>query len=96
MFFRNEMRKRRHPYAKVAIKDAEEFNKTMRRLDSNVYVCLVNLVGNLDYIRLDSATCPKVYSKYADLGLIKEANRLPVYRLQNLLINIKEGQCPPY
>jgi hypothetical protein len=68
----------------------------MQRLDSNVYICLVNLVGNLDYIRLDSATCPKVYSKYTDLGLIKEANRLPAHRLQDLLINIKEGQCPPY
>jgi hypothetical protein len=47
MFFQGEKACNRGPVAKVSIKDAKEFEKTMQRLSSNIYACLVNFVGKI-------------------------------------------------
>jgi hypothetical protein len=80
----------------VLIEDAKEFDYTIQSPSLDVYVCSVNLVGQVVPKIVQNRQILEVYYKYTHLGSEDGARALPNHREQDLAINITPRATPPY
>jgi hypothetical protein len=96
MLFKGRKHKDFLKQEKVLIEDAKEFNYIMQSPSLDVYVCLVNSVGQVVPKIVQNRQILEVYCKYAHLGSEDRARALPDYREQDLAINITPRATPLY
>jgi hypothetical protein len=96
MLFKGRKHKDFPKQEKVSIEDTKEFDHTMRSPSSDIYICLVNLVGQVVLKIVQNRQILEVYREYAHLGSEDGACALPNHREQDLAINITPRATPLY
>jgi hypothetical protein len=96
ILFRGTKARDRPVYRKIALEEAEDFEKTMRDPKADVYRCLVALVVQSGPDRADEAGLPPQYSEFAQLGSEDDSRILADYGPQDLAINLVPGAAPPH
>jgi transposase InsO family protein len=96
ILFRGTKARDRPVYRKIALEEAEDFEKTMRDPKADVYGCLVASVVQSGPDRADEAGLPPQYSEFAQLGSEDDSRILADHGPQDLAINLVPGAAPPH
>jgi len=86
MLFRGVKNKNVLKYAKVALKDASKFNKIIRSLYIDVYVCSITSLATKDSLFIAKLKLRLEYKEYADVIRTNKALKLALHSLQDLAI----------
>jgi hypothetical protein len=96
VIFRGTKSKDRTVYRKIAVEEAEEFEKTMRDPTADVYGCLVASVVQTGLEGAGGEQLPPQYSEFAQLGSEDDSRVLADHGPQDLAINLVEGAKVPH
>lgn len=96
MLFRGIKDKDAQHFSKIAIEDAEAFDKSMRDPTADVYACLVSFVGQLEPVLVNESQIPSVYAEYADVGSEEDAKGLAEHSQHDLSITLTPDAQPPH
>jgi hypothetical protein len=96
MLFRGVKDKNVLKYAKVALEDASEFNRTMRSPHTDVYVCSITSLATKDSLFIAEPKLRLEYEEYADVIRTDKALELALHGPQDLAIELKPRTSPPY
>jgi len=80
MLFRGVKDKNVPKYAKVALEDAAEFNRTMQSLQVDVYVCSITSLATRDSLFIAKPKLRLEYKEYADVVRFNKLLKLLLYR----------------
>jgi hypothetical protein len=96
MLFRGVKNKNVLKYAKVALEDVSKFNRTIKSLYIDVYVCSITSLATKDSLFIAKPKLRLEYKEYADVIRTNKALRLALYSLQDLAIKLKPRTSLPY
>ena len=96
MLFRGLKSKDRTVYRKIALEEAEEFEKTMRDPTSDVYGCLVASALQSGPEGAEGDGLPPQYAEFAHLGSEDDSRALADHGPQDLAINLLPGTTAPH
>jgi hypothetical protein len=96
MLFRGVKDKNVLKYAKVALEDASEFNRIIRSLHTDVYVCSITSLATKDSLFIAEPKLRLEYEEYADVIRTNKALELAPHGPQDLAIKLKPRTSPPY
>jgi hypothetical protein len=96
MLFKGNKAKDMAPFQKVATEDAEEFKRTMRDANADVYACVVNFVGQSGAEEAIVGHLPPQYSEFANVASEDHSKELAEHSSHDLAINLVEDAAPPY
>ena len=80
MLFKGVKNKNVSKYAKVALEDAVEFNKTMQSLQVDVYVCSITFLATRDSLFIAKLKLRLEYKEYTDVARFNKLLELLLYR----------------
>jgi hypothetical protein len=81
MLFRGVKDKNVLKYAKVALEDASKFNKIIRSLYIDVYVCSITFLATKDSLFIAKPKLKLEYKEYVDVIRTNKALKLALYSL---------------
>jgi len=96
MLFKGVKDKNVLKYAKVALKDVSKFNKIIRSLHINVYVCSITSLATKNSLFIAKPKLRLEYKEYADVIRTNKALKLALHSLQDLAIKLKLKTSLPY
>ena len=96
MLFRGVKDKNVLKYAKVALEDASEFNRIIRSLHIDVYVCSITSLATKDSSFIAEPKLRLEYKEYADVIRTNKALKLAPHGPQDLAIKLKPRTSPPH
>lgn len=96
MLFRGVKAKDAPPYAKIALKDAEAFNRSIRDPTADIYTCVVSFAGQLEPIGAKEDQLPPQYSEYVDMSSEDDAKELAKHLSHDLALNLVSDSQPPH
>lgn len=96
LLFRGKKQKDSPVMEKVSLEDAEEFDRTIHGSHVDVYVCMVNSVGQIGPEGVKGGQIPEIYHEFVRLGSKDDAKALPDHGEQDLAIEMMPGATPPY
>jgi len=96
IIFRGQKDKDKVPFQKIALEEAEEFEKTMRDPTSDVYGCLIASVLQIGPEGADGAGLPPQYAEFAELSSEDDSRVLAEHGPQDLAINLLPGATAPH
>ena len=80
MLFRGVKNKNVSKYAKVALKDASKFNKIIKSLYINVYVCSITFLATKDSLFIAKPKLRLEYKEYVDVACSNKLLELLLHR----------------
>jgi len=83
-------------YAKVAIEDADQFERTMQNPDADVYVCSIRNLQEASAPGPETPVLRPEYREFEDMALPDKASELAAHGDQDLAIELQPGASPPY
>jgi hypothetical protein len=96
LILRGTKSKDRTVYQKIAVEEAEEFEKTMRDPSADVYGCLVASVVQTDPEGAGGYGLPPQYAEFAELGSEDDSRVLADHGPQDLAISLLPGATVPH
>jgi hypothetical protein len=96
MLFRGVKGQKGTQYAKVALEDANEFSETMMSPDSDVYVCSISSLQEVETSSDPRSEIRPEYREYADVALPEKSSGLAPHGEQDLAIELQPGTNPPH
>ena len=83
-------------YAKVALEDASQFDRTMQSPQVDVYVCSITSLATEDSSFISEPKLRPEYEEYADVVRADKSSELPLHGPQDLAIELQPGTNPPH
>ena len=80
MLFKGVKNKNVPKYAKVALEDAAEFNKTMQSLQADVYVCSITSLATRDSLFIAKPKLRLEYKEYVDIARFNKLLKLLLHK----------------
>jgi hypothetical protein len=96
MLFKGVKNKNVLKYAKVALEDVSKFNKIIKSLYIDVYVCSITSLATKDSLFIAKPKLKLEYKEYADVIRTNKALKLALHSLQDLAIKLKPRTSLPY
>jgi len=96
MLFRGVKNKNVLKYAKVALKNISKFNRIIKSLYINVYVCSITSLAIKNSLFIPKLKLRLEYKEYTDVIRTNKALKLVLYSLQDLAIKLKLRTSLPY
>ena len=81
MLFKGVKNKNVLKYAKVALKNASKFNKIIKSLYINVYVCSITFLATKNSLFIAKPKLRQEYKEYVDVIRTNKALKLALYSL---------------
>jgi len=89
MLFKGVKDKNVLKYAKVALKDVSKFNRIIRSLYIDVYVCSITSLATKNSLFIAKPKLRLKYKEYVDVIRTNKALKLALHSLQDLAIKLK-------
>jgi len=96
MLFKGVKDKNVLKYAKVALEDVSKFNRIIRSLYINVYVCSITFLATKDSLFIAKPKLRLKYKEYVDVIRTNKALKLALHSPQDLAIKLKPKTSLPY
>ena len=96
MLFKSVKNKNVLKYAKVALKDVSKFNKIIKSLYINVYVCSITSLATKNSLFIAKLKLRLKYKEYIDVIRTNKALKLALHSPQDLAIKLKPRTSLPY
>jgi len=94
MLFRGERSQKASDSAKIAIEDADEFNRTMKG-PADIYVCSIAAIQQTEN-STDSDQLRPEYTEFEDVTRAEKSSELAPHGDQDLAIDLEPGTTPPH
>jgi len=96
MLFKGVKDKNVLKYVKVALKNISKFNKIIKSLYINVYVCSITSLATKNSLFIAKPKLKLKYKEYVNVIRTNKALKLALHSLQDLAIKLKPRTSLPY